>query len=107
MTGDAEAPVAVGVIDAVVAGGRRTRYELHIRAYAKRFGLHLAETMIFHEDEHDILPPLVAVRDRTGATVVIAPGLRHLRDVARYVTAFADLHTIGPRRVYRRGHRWT
>lgn len=106
MSSEADPQVAIGVVDAVVAGGRRTQCEVNIRARARRLGLTLAETIILDEDEPDALARLVAVRDRYGATVAIAPSLRHLRDTERHITAWADLHTLGPRRTYRRGYRW-
>ncbi len=99
--------VAVGVVDAVVAGGRRTQSELNIRARARSLRVRLAEMVVLGEDEPDALACLVAARDRAGATMVIASSLRHLRKTERHITAWADLHTLGPRRTYRKGHQWT
>jgi hypothetical protein len=101
-----DAPVTLGVVDAVLAGGRRTRYELSIRTAARAEGLNLADMIILGDDDPHPLKRLIDARDHTGATVVVAPSLRHLRGTERDLTTWADIRTIGPRRIYRRGHRW-
>lgn len=99
--------IALGVIDADLAGPRRWRYALNIEGHARQIGADLAETLIIDEHETDLRQRILDGRERTGATLIIAPSLRHLHGVHQDLTAWAELHVIGRSHVYPRGHPWT
>lgn len=105
MSAETGAP-AIGVIDPVLAGGRRTRYLANMAELATRHRLRLAE--VLELGPHDVLAKrLGGVLAARLAVAVVAPSLRHLRDAERWVTAHVDLYVVRPQRIYRRGHRWT
>jgi hypothetical protein len=99
-------PIAIGVIDAELAGSRAWRYTLNIEGHARELDAELAETLILTPGDN-VPRRLGDTLDRTDAGVVIAPSVRHLHGCEAVVTARAELHVIGRARIYPRGHKWT
>lgn len=98
--------IALGVIDAELAGPRRWRYALNIEGRARELDAELAETLILNPGDN-VLRRLGDALDRSGADAVITPSLRHLHGCHATVTGRATLHIIGRARIYPRGHQWT
>jgi len=95
---------AYAFLDKITAGTHRKRYELEMRAFAKRSGYDLARTIIEDGCGRGI-SQLVGLVTNSDDSVVIVPSLDHLIEVPdtrlEDLTDFAEVLTMYPNR------RWT
>jgi len=98
---------AVGVIDAELAGHRRSQYMTSMAVLARRRRLWLARILVLGTLDIAVTQQLSAVLPAAGAAAVIAPSVNHLRGAHRWVTEHADLYVVRPLRIYRRGYQWS
>lgn len=101
-----EIRVAIAVIDERRAGWRRVRYETNLSKAARKHGASIAQTVRFRAKLRHPEALIFQARDLTGANVVYAPSLDHLRGTHELITPWADIHVVGRGRTYLRGHRW-